>query len=607
MQPCCHIKLFGGLQIQRNGQSITDFPKRKMAVLVAWLALAPYKPHSREVLAEMLWPDEDPEPVQDRFRHALQDLRQVLEPEGILRGSILIADRTNVQLNPDAVAVDVCAFELALRASARADDPELCLVSLLEALESYRGEFLPGFYDDWVLRERDRLASRYRGALSEAADKLAQSGRVSQAIDLASRAVEAEPSEEDGYALLMRLHARAGRPGEVERQFRNLERTLKEELDQSPSLPLQRLYEQLIKSESISGPPFDPTIATAQAVKRFEPTGGAVPLDSNLYLVRPVDNEMSAAITHRDSIVLLKGSRQTGKTSLLSRGLQQTRNSGFRTFVTDMQKFTMAQMSSAESLFRAIADSMIDELALEIDLDAIWKSGYSWNVNFERFLRKNVLQNQECHLVWALDEVDRLFGFDYSTEIFGLFRSWHNERSLNPDGAWSRLTLCIAYATEVHLFIRDLNQSPFNVGTRLVLDDFSPQQVDEMNRRYGSPLHTASELSGFFDLVGGNPYLVRRGLEALATDKMSLSDLESNIEESSHPFGEPLRRMVMAIRTDPELIEAAMAMLADQPCPNMDSFYRLKSAGIIIGSSSSRAKFRSELYRTFLQRHLRDS
>src|SRR5260370_17683853 len=71
--------------------------------------------------------------------------------------------------------------------------------------------------------------------------------------------------------------------------------------------------------------------------------------------------------------------------------------------------------------------------------------------------------------------------------LFALFRSWHNERALDPSGPWSRLTLAIAYSTEVHLFITDLDQSPFNVGTRLTLDDFTLDQTAELNRPCGPP------------------------------------------------------------------------------------------------------------------------
>src|SRR5205085_9560526 len=132
------------------------------------------------------------------------------------------------------------------------------------------------------------------------------------------------------------------------------------------------------------------------------------------------------------------------------------------------------------------------------------------------------------------------------------------ERMLDPDGPWARLTLCIAYATEAHLFIKDMNQSPFNVGTRLLLDDFNADQIAEMNRRYGTPLHTPGEKTRFFDFVGGNPYLVQRGLEVLATDKVSLTALEASAESDDGVFGDTLRRMVAAIRLDTTLVEAVV-------------------------------------------------
>ena len=110
-------------------------------------------------------------------------------------------------------------------------------------------------------------------------------------------------------------------------------------------------------------------------------------------------------------------------------------------------------------------------------------------------------------------KVDRLFSCEFGSEVFGLFRSWHNERSLDPASPWSRLTLAIAYATEAHLFITDLNQSPFNVGTRLSLEDFTLQQVGELNGKYGAPLKNEAEIERFYALVGGQPYLARRGLD----------------------------------------------------------------------------------------------
>src|SRR5208283_2041067 len=103
------------------------------------------------------------------------------------------------------------------------------------------------------------------------------------------------------------------------------------------------------------------------------------------------------------------------------------------------------------------------------------------NANFERYVRREVLGKTAAPLAWGLDEVDRLFVTPFGTEVFGLLRSWHNERALDPTGPWSSLTTAIAYATEARLFITDLNQSPFNIGTRLALEDFTALQAAELN------------------------------------------------------------------------------------------------------------------------------
>src|SRR4029434_1802258 len=116
--------------------------------------------------------------------------------------------------------------------------------------------------------------------------------------------------------------------------------------------------------------------------------------------------------------------------------------------------------------------------------EQVWNPHLGPSSNFERYLRREALAEAAPPLVWGLDEVDRLSTCDFGSGVFGLFRSWHNKRALDPQGPWQQLTLAIAYATEAHLFITDLNQSPFNVGTRLALEDFNFEQVAELNRRY---------------------------------------------------------------------------------------------------------------------------
>jgi hypothetical protein len=164
--------------------------------------------------------------------------------------------------------------------------------------------------------------------------------------------------------------------------------------------------------------------------------------------------------------------------------------------------------------------------------------------------------------------------------------------------------LAIAYATEAHLFITDLNQSPFNVGTRLLLEDFIFEQVDEINKLYGSPLRENADVARYFRLVSGHPYLVRRGLYEMVTSNLDLPAFETQSDHDEGPFGDHLRRMLISLSQDQELCDAVRGMLHGKPCPTPESFYRLRSAGVVLGDSARDARLRCQLYATYLERHL---
>lgn len=338
--------------------------------------------------------------------------------------------------------------------------------------------------------------------------------------------------------------------------------------------------------------------------EELEPVGGAVPLDSRFYVVRPVDEAFRAAIARRDSIVLLKGARQVGKTSLLARGMDGSRGAGVRVVLTDFQMLNASDLASIETLFLALADLIADQLELDISPRAVWDPLHSPNLNFERFWRRHVLGHTTGAVVWGMDEVDRLFAHSFASEVFGLFRSWHNARSLDPRGPWQRLTLAMAYATEAHLFITDMNQSPFNVGTRLLLEDFTPDQTAELNRRYGSPLREEDEVEHYSRLVGGNPYLVRRGLHEMTARRITLVELEAQAASDEGPFGDHLRRMLASLAQDQALCEVARGVVRGEPHPTAESFYRLRSAGVMAGETPRDMKPRCQLYAVYLEQHL---
>jgi DNA-binding winged helix-turn-helix (wHTH) protein len=334
------------------------------------------------------------------------------------------------------------------------------------------------------------------------------------------------------------------------------------------------------------------------------PPGGAVPLDSPFYIERKTDEEFYRAIARRDSIVLVKGARQVGKTSMLARGLQRARESGAVVVLTDLQHPSGEAFTSVEKLLLELGERIAGQMNLKTRPHDMWSGLLSASANFQNYLQREVLGKVSPPLVWGLDEVDRLFGFDYASEVFGLFRSWHNLRALEPAGPWRRMTLAMAYATEAHLFINDLNQSPFNVGTKLVIEDFTFDQVAQLNRQYGAPLKDESEIARYIALVGGHPYLAQRGLYEMTEHGFDLRSIEANADYDEGIFGEHLRRMWVSLTRDAELCNAVRDLLQGKSGLAIANFYRLRSAGVLIGDSAQHAQLRCQLYARFLKKYL---
>ena len=143
------VRLLGGLSLTDGTQHITRLPSRAITALLARLALAPERAHAREELIELLWPGVALGVGRNRLRQALSTLKGILEPAGRLPPQpVLQADRISVRVVPGSLACDATHFERSVRAG-----------HIDAARTLYRGELLPGFYDDWIDEERLRLAA----------------------------------------------------------------------------------------------------------------------------------------------------------------------------------------------------------------------------------------------------------------------------------------------------------------------------------------------------------------------------------------------------------------------------------------------------------------
>jgi hypothetical protein len=349
------------------------------------------------------------------------------------------------------------------------------------------------------------------------------------------------------------------------------------------------------RSPEPATPRRESTTETARAMAQSDAVpGGAMPLDSPYYIRRPADDEFHQAVARRASIVLVKGPRQVGKSSLLARALHHARQENASVVFTDIQALGSEDLRSADTFYQALARSIADQIAVKPPVPTTWNERDSPNTNFSRYVQRTVLGSGQSSVIWGLDEVDRLLGREYAVDVFGLFRSWHNRRALDPAAPWRRLTLALAYATEPHLLMRDVNQSPFNVGVRVDLQDLTDAEVMALNGCYGSPLGAAA-LARLGSLVGGHPYLLQCAFPDL-TRGITLEVMETNAARESGPLGDHLRHVRELLQRDTTIEQAMNEVLRTGTCPGRDSFYRLRSAGLIQGLSPGAARPRCGLY-----------
>jgi AAA-like domain/TIR domain len=346
------------------------------------------------------------------------------------------------------------------------------------------------------------------------------------------------------------------------------------------------------------------TIAHAplpQADPRIE-TGG-LRLDSPFYVRRSLDNDVSALMSRSGETVLIKGARQVGKTSLAARVKAAAEESGQQTCYIDFQMIDQPLLRDASALLRYFAAKLGKAFRTRKQPADVWNAALGDTDNLTDFVEEEILNVASSPVVICLDEADRVFNYSYRDMFFGMLRAWHNRRAINTK--WIRFNLLIAHSTEPALFIRDLNCSPFNVGTRFRLEDFDSAQISWLNTRYGSPLKGPAEIERLMRLVGGHPYLVRQALYVLSKGILaSITQLENISSSDVGPFGDHLRRHVWVLRQWDALRKELLRVVDGRGCGDEGAFQRLQAGGLIVGTTRDVAKVRCELYASYFRVHL---
>jgi DNA-binding SARP family transcriptional activator len=580
------VRLFGGFAVNAGGTPL-DLHYRKADRLLAYLLLRGGAAE-RAGIATTLWPDAESNPLD----HSLRALRERLGPQGT---RLEVGRTPYIRFALEGVDCDLLAFD---RSAARPDD----MTGLAAAVEAYGGPLLPYWNEEedaWLRPERHRREERFRQILwqiARQARQARQQGAPEAAIPFLRRYVVAFPREERGWQDLIRALLEAGERLEAVAQYEAYRKALHQH-DLRPPLPLEKAYRDLLEGSAAGGGKGEGAAGAA--------TGGAMMPDSPYYIAREADERVGRALERSESIILLKGPRETGKSSLVARGLREARLRGSLTLLTDFQAIARQDFDSLETLCRSLIAHLSEQMepgdteAPEAD----YRPQMAATTNLERFVQRRLLNGYARRIVWALDRVDRLFDTPCGGDLFSLLRSWHDRRAYPQYAGWRRLTIIVACATEARLYIPDLDRSPFNVGITVELSDLDHEQVLALHGRYGEPLERTADLEAVFHLLGGHPFLTSRAFALLSARSLSVGELMATADQDDGPFGGHLRRTLDTVTDAPALCAAVRAALAGRGCRE-EEFYRLRSAGILAGPSSAEARLRCELYARYFGRKL---
>lgn len=228
------VRLLGQFAVQWAGVTV-ELSARPAQSLLAYLLLNPVT-HRRERLAGLLWPDSSEANARRNLRQALWQIRRAL---GEQADTLLLVDEITLAFNTDSdYWLDVNCIARPLEETATVDD-------LIHAVAVYTGELLPGFYDDWVLLERDRLQAQFERKLNLLLERLVETSRWTDVLQWGERWIALGYTPEPAYRALMLAHAGLGDMASVVDVYRRCVDALERELGVEPSAQTRMLYEQL--------------------------------------------------------------------------------------------------------------------------------------------------------------------------------------------------------------------------------------------------------------------------------------------------------------------------------------------------------------------------
>ena len=251
--PGLRFRLFGKFSASHDSETVQGLDAGKDQELLSYLLIHRARPHSREALATLLWGNTSTEKSKKYLRQALWHLHAALNTQNG-NGEVLVVDHDWLSLNPSSnLWTDVADLERAYAGAEGVPGKHLDsqqAQALKDAVALYHDDLLPGWYQDWILFERERLQNMYLMILDKLIGYLQYHQQYEVAQGYGVTILRYDPARERTHRQLMHLYYLGGDRTAALRQFERCVSALKQELGVKPERRTVELYER-IKSDQL--------------------------------------------------------------------------------------------------------------------------------------------------------------------------------------------------------------------------------------------------------------------------------------------------------------------------------------------------------------------
>ena len=241
-----NVELLGHFRIRGEDHAPVAMAQGRLQVLLAYLLLHRAAPIARRQLAFALWPDTNDQQALSNLRTLLHRLQDCVPA---LHNFVQLDRHTVTWLNDADMQLDVNRFEGLLAQAAQAHQPGLAIAALQSAVDTYTGDLLPGCYDEWIIKPRERLLQNFVHALEQLISLQEQQSQLDAAIRNAQRLLRLDLLHEAGHRQLIKLHAANNDRASALRAYHRCVAILRRELGVDPDVETRLLHQRLLYDE----------------------------------------------------------------------------------------------------------------------------------------------------------------------------------------------------------------------------------------------------------------------------------------------------------------------------------------------------------------------